>query len=142
MRRSIVFPAIVLGVSMAVLTIGSEEEKEKSAETAVPAVAKTYKSKCAFCHGDEGDGSGPSGKFLKPPPSDFTDDEWKHGGKIEDIISVISNGVEGTAMVGFSKVLSEEDIKALAEYVKNFSAAGEEGEKTAEAEEEGKEAEE
>lgn len=31
-----------------------------------------YQQRCATCHGDEGEGDGPAGVGMQPPPTDFT----------------------------------------------------------------------
>jgi mono/diheme cytochrome c family protein len=53
---------------------------------------QTYTIFCATCHGPLGDGQGPVGKTLNPPPRDFTGGEFKFGGTDQDIFDVISNG--------------------------------------------------
>ncbi len=79
-----------------------------------------YAQVCLACHGAAGDGKGPAGAALNPPPADFTDTEWKHGGAPEAIFRVITDGVPGTAMAPFGH-LPEEDRWALVYYVKSFS---------------------
>ena len=34
--------------------------------------AALYAARCAFCHGPTGHGNGPSGRTMKPRPTDFT----------------------------------------------------------------------
>jgi len=34
--------------------------------------AESYARHCASCHGAQGDGAGPAGRALTPPPTDFT----------------------------------------------------------------------
>lgn len=78
-----------------------------------------YVSNCLTCHGEKGDGNGPTGKLLNPKPRDYASGKFKKGDKVEQIFSTLTNGLEGTAMVGY-KHLSEEDRWALAYYVKSF----------------------
>jgi mono/diheme cytochrome c family protein len=136
--RITIFIAMAILTGFVSLAFGQEEPaKAKAPDLAVG--ESVYKSKCAFCHGDAGDGQGPSGKFLKPSPGNFTDSEWIHGGEIADIVNTIKKGVSGTAMVGFEKTLTEEEIQSVAAYVKQFSAgkgAATEGAAPSEAEEE------
>ena len=126
--------------SITLLSFSSGLAQEKAAEKTgkeetvidVTIGASIFKSKCAFCHGDNGDGQGPSGKFLKPPPGDFTDSEWIHGGDMDSIVKTITEGVEGTAMVGFANALTDEEIKSVAAFVQQFSKpSGESAEKEA-----------
>ena len=79
-----------------------------------------FNTVCFTCHGKNGDGKGPAGVALKPPPANFTDQEWKHGGRLVDIYKTIHNGVSGTAMAPYN-YLKEEEIWGLVYYVKSFS---------------------
>ncbi|HHT9126417.1 MAG TPA: cbb3-type cytochrome c oxidase subunit II [Candidatus Brocadiia bacterium] len=78
-----------------------------------------YEANCVLCHGERGDGKGLASQ-VTPPPADFTDQEWKYGGKLEEIFHLISNGVPGTMMPPW-KQLPETDRWALVYYVKAFS---------------------
>jgi cbb3-type cytochrome oxidase cytochrome c subunit len=78
-----------------------------------------YEENCTLCHGDNGDGKGMA-SGISPPPADFTDVEWKFGGRLEEIFGIISNGVPGTMMPPW-KQLPEKDLWALVYYVKAFS---------------------
>ncbi len=51
-----------------------------------------YQMYCVTCHGENGDGQGPVGKTLNPPPRDFTKDDFKYGGTDQDLFDVITNG--------------------------------------------------
>ena len=80
-----------------------------------------YEAQCASCRGQEGKGDGPAARFLDPKPRDFTAGEWKYAseGTVEEITSVVTNGIDDTAMTPFSDVLSGEQISAVAAYVVN-----------------------
>jgi DMSO reductase family type II enzyme heme b subunit len=86
-----------------------------------------YERKCVGCHGDKGDGNGPAAELLQPRPRDFTTGVYKirtTANKIptdQDIFRVISEGMPGTSMPGWS-VLSEKDRWNLVAYVKSFAA--------------------
>ena len=80
-----------------------------------------YAGNCVTCHGVKGDGNGPVGKMLNPKPRDFANAKFKKGDKVEQIFATLTNGLEGTAMVGY-KHLSEEDRWSIAYYVKNLRA--------------------
>jgi len=77
-----------------------------------PDVAPIYEEKCMACHMAEG----------KAAVEDMSlaDAKWKHGAKIADIVKVIREGVEGTAMQPFKDQLSKEETLALARYVRAF----------------------
>ena len=57
-------------------------------------------------HGDNGDGRGPAGIGLRPPPRDFTNPVFKFGGVAagelppdSEMLRVVKNGLAGTAML-------------------------------------------
>lgn len=79
-----------------------------------------YNTTCFTCHGERGDGKGPASVGLNPPPANFTDQQWKFGGRIQDIFNIISNGSPGTSMAPFLQI-PESDRWVLAYYVKSFS---------------------
>ena len=78
-----------------------------------------YASKCLTCHGEKGDGMGPAGKYLNPKPRNFSTGPYKKGDKASDLFTTITNGLDGTAMIGFKDVL-EADRWAMVYYVQTF----------------------
>lgn len=77
-----------------------------------------YLSRCATCHGQEGRGDGPiAGSLLGPPVGNISDGKWKHGGKPEEVLGVISKGVEGTRMTGWGQILEPLQLRAVTAYV-------------------------
>jgi len=73
---------------------------------------ETYKTKCSVCHAM--DGNSPL------PNMSFADGVWKHGTTVKEMAATITNGVPGTAMMPFKTQFSEEEILALARYVRKF----------------------
>jgi DMSO reductase family type II enzyme heme b subunit len=93
-----------------------------------------YVKRCIGCHGEEGDGLGAADERLNPPPRDFSlglykikttafDDDIPNDG---DLMRMIRNGMPGTAMPGWSDVLSEQEIQDLVAYIKTFAGFEEE----------------
>jgi DMSO reductase family type II enzyme heme b subunit len=90
---------------------------------------KVYQHRCLGCHGDEGDGLGPAAERLNPPPRDFTLGLYKIKTSAfdadvpndDDIYRMIKDGMPGTAMPGWSDVLSEQDMWDLVAYLKAFA---------------------
>ena len=85
---------------------------------------KLYEQNCMPCHGPKGDGKGPAGVLLKPPPRDFNVplNQWTHSkGDLKKVFDVISKGIPNTAMVKWDQ-LSEQDRWALVYYVTGFAA--------------------
>ena len=84
---------------------------------------KIYEQICASCHGSKGDGKGPAGAVLKPPPTDFQKPlkEWPGTkGDPQKIFEVISKGIPSSAMVGWTQY-SEQQRWSLAYTVMDFS---------------------
>ncbi|TKB73242.1 MAG: c-type cytochrome [Nitrospira sp.] len=78
------------------------------------------KGACFNCHGKEGDGNGPLAAQLKPSPRNFQHHGfWRHRTEGE-IFWVIKYGSVGTSMVGFGEQLTDGEIWALIQYIRNF----------------------
>jgi cytochrome c oxidase cbb3-type subunit III len=77
-----------------------------------------YLSRCATCHGFDGRGDGPlAGSLLGPSVDNLSDGKWKHGNKPDEVLAVISRGVSGTRMDGWSQILDPPQIRAVTAYV-------------------------
>ena len=92
---------------------------------------EVYTAQCAGCHGTTGDGRGPAGAHLNPPPRDYRNGVFKftstpRGSKPrrEDLRRILKYGAKGTSMPAF-RFLSEEDTEAVIDYVQTLSARGE-----------------
>lgn len=89
-----------------------------------------YRRHCVHCHGINGDGRGPTARFLNPYPRDYRQAVFKFKSTYnparptdEDLHRVLINGVPGTAMPSFS-LLPNSEVEALIEYVKYLSMRG------------------
>ena len=84
----------------------------RAAAQGPPDAAQIYAEKCQACHLPEG----------KAPVKEmsFAEGSWKHGTKIADLVRVIREGVDGTAMLPFKDQLDKNEIEALARYVRAF----------------------
>ena len=89
---------------------------------------KIYAEACAPCHGIRGDGKGPAAKRFDPAPRNFRRGTFKFrttaSGALPldiDLERTVREGVPGTEMPRWKDVLSEQDIKIVVQYVKNFS---------------------
>ncbi len=87
-----------------------------------------YDQSCSTCHGEKGDGKGPAADFVFPKPRDFTKGtyKFKSTGSGEpaldsDIIRTIREGNPGTSMPAWKR-FSDDEVKALTVYLKQFSA--------------------
>jgi cbb3-type cytochrome oxidase cytochrome c subunit/cytochrome c553 len=70
-----------------------------------------YFKRCWMCHGDAGQGEGPSGDNLQPPPANFTDADVRDKAKMPDArwFWRVSEGVGNSAMPIWRLLLSEQD---------------------------------
>ena len=74
--------------------------------------------RCYFCHGYSGDARTLASSFVEPRPRDFqkaNPDEFP----MPRILSGIRNGIPGTTMKGFAGVISEEEIQAVAAFLRD-----------------------
>ena len=78
-----------------------------------------YTSNCAVCHGDDGDGAMWTKTSLNPPPRNFTSIEAMRELTRERMLSSVTHGRPGTAMMSFSKSMSEKEIAAVVDYVRH-----------------------
>lgn len=97
---------MVTSLAVSVLSVAAFAEDPK-----VDAV-EIYKARCQACHLP--DGNAPMKEM------NFADNVWKHGSRVADLVQVISEGSPGTAMLAFKSQLSEDEIEALAIYVRTF----------------------
>lgn len=80
---------------------------------------KIYTTYCVRCHGAGGAGDGVAAKVINPKPRNFTKDDFKYGGNLEQLFATITSGIEGTAMPSWA-YLSEKDRWAVLHYVLTF----------------------
>jgi mono/diheme cytochrome c family protein len=119
MQRAMFFGvacALILGATVLRPTQAAEGDPVKGQQV--------YALFCVTCHGESGDGKGPVGLTLDPPPRDFTVGEWKFGGTDQDIFDVISNGAAAKGgsplMAPWGAVIAESDRWALVAYVRTL----------------------
>jgi high-affinity iron transporter len=82
--------------------------------------ARLYASTCASCHGATGHADTPTASALNPPPIAFADRARADQRSPFALYQVVSQGLDGTAMVSFSN-LPDRDRWALAYYVGTLS---------------------
>ena len=79
-----------------------------------------YTAQCASCHGAEGDGQGPAGARLEPPPTDFTQaDLTPYRAYIVTRDGGPAAGMAAT-MAPFGAQLDEQDLHDVTAYVLEF----------------------
>ncbi len=72
---------------------------------------------CSTCHGKLGNGEGPRAYFLNPPPRNFHD-EYSHTNlNRPTLFASITHGKPGSVMPAWGKVLSDQEIANVGEFV-------------------------
>jgi mono/diheme cytochrome c family protein len=107
------------GLAVALVSTGLHAQEPAAAGAAKAAKvdgAALYKEKCQVCH--QPDGNSPL------PHMSFADGVWLHGSSVKEVVNTITNGVPGTAMMSMkAQGLTDEEILALAKYVRHFDKA-------------------
>jgi mono/diheme cytochrome c family protein len=114
---------ILLTSSLVFFVACGKKSEEAPAPAPVAAVSgeAVYNEKgCVTCHGPQGKGDGPAGAALKPKPRNFADAKWKNGYEVAQIIKTLENGIPGSGMASYKGALTEEEMKAVAEYVRKL----------------------
>lgn len=76
-----------------------------------------YLENCVACHGAAGGGDGPRAYFIFPKPRNFTDPATRDYFGRNALYRGISDGVIGKEMPAWSKVMSDQQIADVAEFV-------------------------
>ena len=99
-----------------------------NASAAAPRGKAVYERHCAECHGAAGQGDGPAAPFLTPRPRDFTAGRYKlrttESGSIpadEDIERSVREGLPGSAMPAWNRILKDAEIADVVGYLKSLS---------------------
>ena len=101
----------------------------RSPQAGTPRGKDLYDKHCVECHGPSGQGDGPAARILMPRPRDLTGGKYKirstESGSIptdDDLLRAVRQGLQGTAMPAWDKLLSESEIGSVVAYIKTFSS--------------------
>ena len=103
---------IIIGVAL--LIVGAVSVRAADAK-------ENWEKNCTKCHGADGKGKTKMGEKLAM--KDYTDAKVQEALKDDAMTKAIKEGVkdgEKTKMKGFGEVLSDDEIKALVKYVRDF----------------------
>ncbi len=84
-------------------------------DTRRAAAVQAFVVQCASCHGESGDGKGTA--QLDRQARSFKDGGFSYGNTPPALYRSITTGIPGTPMPGFEVALTEDQRRALAEYV-------------------------
>jgi mono/diheme cytochrome c family protein len=87
-----------------------------------------YDAHCTECHGPRGKGDGPAAAYLTPHPRDFSTGNYKirstETGNVptdDDLVRSVRQGLYGTAMPAWDRILSDAEISDVVAYLKGMS---------------------
>ena len=106
----------LVAASFCLLGAGNAAAAEPSAKSTQIKPDVLYHNYCSVCHGDRGDGRSRARGSLNPPPRDFTSATDLNR---ETMIVITTHGKPGTAMVGWKTQLTEKEIAAVVDYVRD-----------------------
>jgi mono/diheme cytochrome c family protein len=109
--RTLVFVALLSAVALPVAIRGSAASAAQDKPAKIDA-AELYKTNCLACHGPDGE--------SPLEPLSFTDNVWKHGSRLADIVKIVTEGVDSTPMLPFKEKLTKDEILAVAKLVRSF----------------------
>ncbi len=89
-----------------------------------PEPAQQYALLCARCHGEAGRGDGPISGYLDPRPRDLTKVAFMKTKTRERLLRSVMEGVPGTSMAPWGRVLGEPGAASLVDYVLEVFAKG------------------
>jgi sulfur oxidation c-type cytochrome SoxX len=82
----------------------------------------TFTNLCARCHGEKGDGNGKVAWYIDPSPRDFTKPGFLASKPRTRFIASIQEGVGGTSMPPWKRILKDDQISGVLDYVmQNFA---------------------
>jgi len=111
----IIFSRQKLSLPLVLLTMTAPGFNTNAAEIDAAALFHDY---CSVCHGDKGDGDSHAMQGLVPPPRDFTSPQSSIELSRERIVQSIREGRPQTAMTAWKSRLSDEQINAIADYIR------------------------
>jgi mono/diheme cytochrome c family protein len=107
----------LVALASLLLAVGVQAGDRKVNTTSPPAAL--YHNYCSVCHGDNGDGQSRARGSLNPPPRDFTTAQALSELTRPRMVAAVKAGVPNTAMVGFQSQLTERQIDAVVDYVRD-----------------------
>ncbi|MBT8146496.1 MAG: cbb3-type cytochrome c oxidase subunit II, partial [Gammaproteobacteria bacterium] len=107
-----------LAALAAVVQSFSEVENTAASPQQLDVGAGVYRTHCAECHGDDGDGRGFAADNLPIPiaPTDFTRERLN----VDESVRILQNGVAGTSMAPWGDRLNDDEMLAVSHYLRSL----------------------
>jgi mono/diheme cytochrome c family protein len=80
--------------------------------------AVLFKTNCEACHGPQGHGDGPAGAALDPAPKNLAELQARAGD--DYLFWRINSGKEGTSMVPWKGILTDEQIWQVVSFIRTL----------------------
>jgi cbb3-type cytochrome c oxidase subunit III len=126
LATAVVLTVVAFGVSLA--RIHAQPRMVAGAPSDATRGKVVYDAHCVECHGATGKGDGPAAQTLIPRPRDFSSGKYKirstETGSVptdDDLIRSVRDGLAGSAMPAWQKILPDADIADVVQYVKSLS---------------------
>ena len=94
-----------------VVDIGQRLIAAARSDDSIKAGKAVFDTRCMPCHGDKGQG------LIGP---NFTDNQWLHGGSMEEIFHIVNVGVPAKGMVPWEAQLSEEERINVVAFIRSI----------------------
>ena len=120
--------SVFLSLATGLLIVAAALAITRTRLSAQPRGKAVYDKHCTECHGPTGKGDGPGAFYVAPRPRDFSTGRYKirstETGSVptdEDLVRSVRQGLYGTAMPGWDRILSDTDIQDVVAYIKSLS---------------------
>jgi high-affinity iron transporter len=80
--------------------------------------AVVYKINCEACHGPQGNGDGPAGAALNPPPQNLAVLQEAAGD--DYLFWRVATGKDGTSMIGWKGILTDDQIWQVVAFIRTL----------------------
>jgi mono/diheme cytochrome c family protein len=116
--------ALLLGGAISMLAESDAKAEAVASKGDAVKGKQVYTLFCVPCHGDQGDGKGPVGITLQPPPRDFIKGEFKYASTDQELFDVITGGAAARGgsplMTPWNGIISEDDRWNVLRYIRSL----------------------
>lgn len=111
-------PVTAQAMAAQAVTLAAAPPTARASEQTLELGRKVYNYRCYFCHGYSGDAKTLATTYLAPKPRDFKN---APAGALprELMLAVVREGKAGTAMKGFTGILTPGEMEAVTDFVRH-----------------------